>query len=75
MTLSTSVSVLDPGRTRTRHLCLHLDELELHAVRPLEEAHPPAARDDGSLEDVDALGLELFHQRVELVGVQTLSQR
>src|SRR5574341_319282 len=48
---------------------LDFDELELHAVRSLEEAHPPAPRNDGLLEDSDALSLELRDKRVELVGV------
>src|SRR5688572_15272003 len=48
---------------------LHLDEFELHAVGTFEEAHAPSPGDDGLLEDMYALHLELFDQHVELVGI------
>src|SRR6185503_13226037 len=58
------------GSLITHHSSLlHLDELELHPVRPFEEAHAPAAGDDGLLEDLDSLLLQLFNERVEFVSV------
>src|SRR5262249_3443847 len=57
------------GRWGCSVLLLDLDELELHALGPLEEAHAASAGDDGLLEDVNVLGLQLLDQHVELVGV------
>src|SRR5262245_41692313 len=47
----------------------HFNELELNAVRPFEKAHTPAAGDNGLLQYIDPLPLELLYQLIELVGV------
>src|SRR5262249_61232895 len=56
-------------RAAPSQLSFHLDEFELNAVRPFEEAHPAAAGNGGLFQDVDALRLELRDHVVELVGV------